>query len=406
MAQMNLSLQTNLPDFGLEAPYSADIWDICGWDIYKNAGEGQKEAWDARSSVMGGNLDFSLCKNRAIREELKYFSYHLLETKKVSLNTLAEYADRYKLFFNFVNSRQYASVLDIDTVDYERYITPTHKAVIDNGSALAGQEIVPSKRRNRLISFLDFLKNVIYEHIESAKPLYERDIWSGKEIHPDEYDTANLDFRGIEQPQMKQDVKDYLKSQLSKWTVKTAYMYLKDFTLFCQWLYEYDENIASFKDIDREILEDYFLFLRADSDFSQNKINLNILHLSSLFEYGIVTENENFPETILFLPDDQCFKTQKRANFYTKEEVASIFSIVKYLPKVYGKILMVLHHTGMSVSEVLRLPIDALKSKDGKPYLAVYMYKTKRYNNVPIDGNVHKLISDEIRKTQERFPDA
>lgn len=406
MTQINLLRQTDLTDFGLEAPYSADIWDICGWDIYKDANESQKKAWDARSSVMGGNLDFSLCENRTIREELKYFSYHLLKKKEISLRTLAEYLDRYKLFFNFVNSRQYVSVLDIDTVDYERYIIPTHKAVIGNGQALTGQEIAPSKKRNRLISFLDSFKNVIAEYIESAKPLYERDIWNGKEIHPDKHDTANLDFHDIEQDEMKQETKNFLKSQLPGWTVKTAYGYLKDITLFCRWLYEYDESIASFKDINRDILEEYFLFLRVDSDFSQNKINLNILRLSVLFEYGIATGNKNFPETILFMPDDHCFKTQKRANFYTNEEVAAIFSIVKCLPKVYGKILLVLHHTGMRISEVLRLSIDALKSKDGKPYLAVYMYKTERYNYVPIDGNIHKLIANEIRLTQERFPDA
>lgn len=106
------------------------------------------------------------------------------------------------------------------------------------------------------------------------------------------------------------------------------------------------------------------------------------------------------------MKDDYCLKTLKRADFYTNEEIAAIFSMLKYLPKAYGKILLVLHHTGMRISEVLRLPADCLKHQDGNPYLAVYMYKTKKYNNVPIDGYVCQIIDREIKRTRNKFPDA
>ena len=60
----------------------------------------------------------------------------------------------------------------------------------------------------------------------------------------------------------------------------------------------------------------------------------------------------------------------------------------------------------MRVSEVLRLPIDALKEINGKHYLSVYMYKTERNNYIPIDDYVYKIISSEIASTMERFPNA
>lgn len=400
-------LQQNNPiDFDLVSPYDSNIWHICEWDIYKNASEDSKKKWKARSNVMDNNMDFSLCTNETIREESKYFAFYLLTIKKVSLPTFAEYADRFKLLFAFVNSRQYQSILDIDTVDYERHIAVDHKPVIKDGTTLNGQELVPSNRRSRLVAFLDFFKNTIYQYIESAKPLYERDVWNWKDVAPNETGAANLIFYVIEQPVMKESAKIFLKEKLLSCTVKTVYKYLDDIKIFCRWLYEYDDSITSFKEVTRDILEEYFLFLRIESGFSQNKINANILNLSVMFEYGIVAGDNRFPDDILFLADDYCFKTVHRANFYTNEEVAAIFSMVEYLPKIYGRILLVLHHTGMRISEVLRLHIDCLKFKDNAPYLSVYMYKTERYNNIPVDDYVYQIISREISRTQKQFPDA
>jgi integrase len=135
-------------------------------------------------------------------------------------------------------------------------------------------------------------------------------------------------------------------------------------------------------------------------------VNTCILNLSVFFEYGLIQENRHFPDRPLFLPGDYVFKTVHRANFYTTEEIAGIFSIIVYLPKVYGKILLLLHHCGMRISEVLRLPIDCLRYEDGVPYIRLYMYKTNRYHKVPLDDYAHRIIKHEIRYVQENYPDA
>lgn len=407
MAQLKIKAEEQ--GFSLPAPYNNDIWEICKWDIYLNADASNQSAWKARSNVMNNNMDFTCCDVPLIREETKYFSYYLLEEKNISLRTFAEYADRFKLLFAFANQREYVSVLDIDIDDFTRFISDSHKLVIDNGSMLIGNEIVPSKKRNRIISFVDLMKNVISEYLESSKPLYERDIWRAKDLPKDSSANGshNLIFADIEQPQMKQAVKNYIKDKLNSVTVSTASNNLRNIKIFCHWLDEYDENIKSFKDITRNILEEYFIFLRVESGFSQHKINTNILDLSQMFEYGIIFSSPEFPEEVLFLKDDYYFKTKRAATFYTNEEVKALFSLLPYLPKIYGRILLVLHHTGMRISEVLRLSINALKyTKDGKPYLSVYMYKTERYNRIPIDERIHELIKKEIVNTKKKHPDA
>ena len=399
-----LTKQQQLPDFNIPEPYCNDIWNICEWDIFKNSDNKLQKKWNAHSNMMGNTMNFLLCKNVAIREELKYFSYYVLECKKINIGTFAEYTDRYKYLINYVNDKVFSSVLDIDSEDYKNYIshireaTTTHRTTTNN--------MVSLKRRNKLFEFINYFKKIIWNFYESQKNIYERDFWEGKELSPSEINVRNLNFYTISQPIMKQSVKDFIRFKLTNITVGTCAQYLHDIKIFCHWLSEYDESIDTFTKINRNILEDYFLFLRVESDLSQHSINTNILNLSVMFEYGLVMGNEDFPSTPLFLNTDYAFKTVRRVKFYTPDEIVSIFSIIKYLPKVYGKILMVLHHSGMRISEVLHLSIDCLQEENGEPYIKSYMYKTERYNKIPLDKNTYAIINNEIMYNKKYFPNA
>lgn len=409
MAQI-LTKQIELPKFNLPEPYCDDVWDIMEWDYYKTASQGYKPCWIARSNVMNNKMDFSLCNNPVIREESKYFCYLLISNKKVSLGTFAEYADRFKLLFAYVNERSFDTVLDIDTSDYERYIGQSHKIKTNNGSALIGKEVIPMKKRNRLVSFLDSLKRAVSDFIESSKPLLKRDYWRMKDVKPDSVNdfshTKNFDFSTIKQPLMKKAAKEFLLFKLASITFNAVHGYLNNIKTFCQWLYEYDDIINSFAEVNRDILEDYFCFLRIETDFSQHKINKNILDLSVMFEYGLLNGDKNFPSIPLFLSSDYAFKTEHRAKYYTPDEIAGIFSIIPYIPKVYGKILLILHHCGMRISEVLRLPMDCLCYNEDVPYIKLYMYKTERNHNIPLNKAIHKIIHTEILKNKKEYPEA
>lgn len=409
MAQI-LTKQIELPKFNLPEPYDKDVWDITEWDYYKNALYEYKSRWKARSNVMGNKMDFTLCNNPIIREESKYFCYLLITNKKVTLGTFAEYADRFKLLFTYVNDTSYDTVLKINTDDYEKYIGQSHKIKTNNGSALIGNEVIPMKKRNRLISFVDTFKRTINEFIESSKPLIERDYWRRKDIKVNSdnelSNNKNLDFSTIRQPKMKKSTKDFLLFKLASITFGATHGYLNSIKTFCQWLYEYDESISSFAEINRNIVEDYFCFLRIETDFSQFKINKNILDLSVMFEYGLLNEDESFPSNPIFLSSDYAFKTKHKIKYYTTDEIAGIFSIIPYIPKVYGKILLILHHCGMRISEVLRLPMDCLHYNEDVPYIKLYMYKTERNHNIPLSKAVHKIIHTEIIKNQKEYPNA
>lgn len=330
-------------------------------------------------------MDFTLCNVALVREESKYFLYHLITKKSITVLTFAEYVDRFKWLFKYVNKYNCESVLSINVDSYKAFIVDSnHKSVIGNGSAISGKEIVPINKKNRLITFLAAIQSCISEYLESSKPMFERDYWTGKELKPDASEKANFDFRKISQPYMRKAAKEYLWFKLDSITQKAGAKILRNIIEFTCWLEEFDENILSFKSITRDVLEAYFLFLRSETEFSQYKININILTLCAMFEWGIVSENDLFPQNMIFLPEDYNFKTKRKTEFYSNEEIASLFKLaIPKLPKVYGRILLVLHHSGMRISEVLRMKKDALKERDGKYYLSNYMYKTHRYNNIP-----------------------
>ena len=409
MAQI-LTKQIELPKFNLPEPYNNDVWDILEWDYYKTASQTYKNCWIARSNVMGNKMDFSLCKNPVIREESKYFCYLLISDKKVVLGTFAEYTDRFKLLFSYVNDKSYGTVLDIGTNDYERYIGQSHKIKTDNGSALIGNEIVSMKKRNRLISFLDALKRTVHKFIESSKSVFERDYWRIEDIKPDDIKkisgNKNLDFSQIRQPLLKKVTKEFIRFKLASITFDSAYAYLYSIKMFCQWLYEYDESINSFAEVNRDIIEDYFCFLRVESDSSQHMINVGILHLSVIFDYGLLNGDKRFPSVPIFLSSDYAFKTERRAKFYTTDEIVGIFSVIHDLPKVYGRILLILHHCGMRISEVLHLQTDCLYFNGDVPYIKLYMYKTERNHNIPLNDITYRIISNEIARNKTKYPES
>ncbi len=409
MAQI-LTKQIELPKFNLPKPYNNDVWDIMEWDYYKTASQNYKSCWITRSNVMNNKMDFTLCKNPVIREESKYFCYLLISDKKIVLSTFAEYADRFKLLFSYVNDKSYGTVLDIDTNDYERYIGQSHKIKTDNGSALIGNEIISMKKRNRLISFLDSLKRAVHEFIESSKPVFERDYWRIEDIKLDDIKKSsgnkNLDFSPIRQPLLKEVTKEFIRFKLASINFDSAYTYLHCIRIFCQWLYEYDESINSFAEVNRDIIEDYICFLRVESDFSQHMININILNLSVMFEYGLLREDKRFPSVPIFLSSDYAFKTEHRVKFYTADEIAGIFSVIPDLPKVYGRILLILHHCGMRISEVLHLQADCLHFNGDVPYIKLYMYKTERNHHIPLNDITYRIISNEIARNKTKYPES
>lgn len=404
-----LQLQHSSPilrDFKLESPYDEDIWKITEWNYYKNSDNVCQTKWIKRSNVMDNNMDFTLCDSQNIREELKFICHRLITIKKINLATFAEYTDRFKLLFKYVNNKNVESIMYIDIEDYSNYISKNHKTKTQNGNSFITGKVVSIQKTNRLISFIKTFQSIIKEFDEADLPINKKSVWRAEHFGQIDEKKNKIDFSAINQVKMQLAIRNFLYFKLNTIDFSTATHYFRTLTRFCHWLYEYDDDIISFNQVTREVLEDYYLFLRVESGLSQHEINASILDLSVAFEYGLISENSLYPSTPLFLNTDYYFKTERKANFYTPEEIKSIFSIIPYLPKVYGRILLVLHHCGMRIGEILRLPIDCLKHDGAQAYINTYMYKTERYVKMPINKSIEMLLQKEITYVKRTYPDS
>ena len=87
-----------LPDFKLPEPYCHDVWPIKSWPYYKNSDEKGIAQWNVNGYTNTDDLDFSICRNEYIREEIKFFLYDLIEIKKVKLYSLTKYWKQIRTF--------------------------------------------------------------------------------------------------------------------------------------------------------------------------------------------------------------------------------------------------------------------------------------------------------------------
>ncbi len=393
------------PEFGLQSPFSDDIWKITEWDIYKNASSKNKDVFLYRTSVWKNNYDFSKCESIVSREECKYYIYYLIEVKKINIGTLGDYADRLKLLFKYINSRNINSVIDIDSDDFKQYIIDTgHKTAIDDGKIIKNSGEVEYKRKNKIITFLDSLKKIINEYYTKDEPLFKKDIWkykatSGKASH------VYIKFNNIEHISFKDTAKKYAYLLLQKDAARTVQGIIHNLSFFFDWLYQYDQNIKYMKDVDRDIIEEFMFYLRTESGFSKVKRNIIILTLHNYIEYGLMNNWNNFTDRQLITRNDYNFKGSSEVEVFSDTEIKKIYSIIKELDSTYAEVLLLQLCVGSRISELISMTHDMI-SYDGEQYwLNLYMYKTKKTNKTPIDESIAKIILKRIAKTKKAFPD-
>ena len=394
-------------NFNLPEPYCNDVWDVQSMDIYINATDNIKNRWKLRSSKWNYKFDFSICNNKAIREELKYFCYQLLIKKKISIATFAEYCDKFALLYKFINANTYSSIVDVDIDDYSNFIVDTgHKRISDNGTYIAGNKTVSSKKANKLISVLAYIQETLKLYYDSLLPLMDRDLWLPEYFVGKETSGRKINFESIKQDTIKKQCKVFAKLKIENNTFDNVSHLIYVLTCFSEWLYDYDSSIKSFAEINRDDLEEYFVYLRLESGFSSNKANDSILTLRNFIATGLMLQWKDFSNKQLITKNDYTFKGKTRTPVYSETEMNKIVEVVSSVEPIYAEVLVLLITIGCRVNELLKMKQSMITCIDGQYYLSLYMHKTKRDNDTPVSDGVAKIILKRIKHTKESFPDS
>ena len=403
-----------LPVFDMPDIYKKDVWDIQNMDIFKNSTKKQQENWKKRSNVTNYYIDFRLCKNTVIREELKYVFYDILSNSKATISGYGEYYDYFKILCKYINDKAMnkKSVLDISNTDFCFYLENTLniRTKCKDGTIInKDMEKVDWYRPSRKMTFLGRCQQIIKDYNEKDIPEYEKDYWKLKnmgfvEIEENKNNIRNLDFRNIKQSSMKAILKKYCYLNLSAITTSSVSRKLGAIKEFCDFLHNEYPDIEYFNQVDREIIENYYLFLRIESNHSDHHRNFLICELHAFIDTGILEGYENFFTYNPTFTNDWAFKKKKQSKFFTDEEMKNIISVIPKLPPIYGQIIYTLIITGCRISEILFLePSMLITDSSGAYMLKIFQTKTKKEYIKPIPTALANVLQKEIQQNRKKF---
>lgn len=389
--------------------YKSDVW----------YGNEMKIAKESRRPLnrYRNKIDFSFCKNRHIKDELKYYFGKNLNDSLYSVITVFEgKAHHLKRMLRFldINYPNIKTILEIPKAElmlkYTNYLVECGikvKSIRNNGSA-----VTPA------VSLMSTYYNYIYGVFDQT-PEWEKDIWDGTKL-PIELNYTNTSTKRIKFTKVNEKYRELAKKylytrvvELQSLTFSIGVRYLHELSIFFNFLNDnYPELLI--KDIERKHIVAYLAFIRNKMilDKKNNrKIKATDVYVSSnlsivrkfLTDIKILDWEEASVQHIeaLFLPSDnphrtksQSFDDPKYIPDYIWDQVVENIHLIgdRYVP-----IILIMEGSGFRGSDVLGLKINCLERDNKGDYWLVGDQRKVNYKNhkVPVSEELAKVIMSQ-----------
>ena len=255
---------------------------------------------------------------------------------------------------------------------------------------------------------LIFLRTILrYFTVEDGLFHFEDDIWQLDRLDfpvklPETANIHTINFSNIIQDELKAEVKKTILFRLKEVSVRTVVQEIHVISEFTSFLAREYEEIVSFAELDREVIEAYLIYLNTE-DTRRKNYHGEVIHLKNLIEIiGLVIDEYSL--TKLFAPEDIPKNNIPIYRFYTDSELKTLNEGFKTLDPQTGR-LMVLHELlGCRISETLTLKTDCIsKDDDGQLYISIYQPKVNRSYKKPINEDIKTLIERSIAYTTKNY---
>lgn len=410
-----LAKEYALPDFKLPKPYCADIWPIKSWDYYKNSDKKSIAAWVSNGNTYTDSIDFTLCMNKSIREEIKFYIYDLIEVKKVNLYTLASYWNPVKAIIRYVNASLmgYSSLTELDSLDeFKDFIINKDKRK-KQARTSSGKQIKASDMKEAQITvvslYVRLLKRIInlVNDFYDDRPLFEKDSWEISKLPVDAKETNNiqaLHFEAIPQPKIKRTVKSYVWKRFNTVSLHTINVDISYLTLFCNWLYETHPETDVLSMLDRKIIEEYIEFCRVKANISSAVFSKRLSTLSTFLDFARIFRLADTPKSILLDKSDYRVKVHYEKSPYSDSEIRQIVENLKYLEnQQFARMVFCLIETGCRISELCILKPNSLIKKKDSYSLMIDARKNGSLYTIPISDIAGQVLEKAISVSRESF---
>lgn len=404
-----------LPDFKLSSPYCCDVWSIKSWDYYKKSDAKSIAVWDSNGNTNTDSIDFTICKNECIREEIKFYMYDLIEVKKVNLYSLATYWKHLKALIRYVNEylMDCSSLTELDSSDeFTDFITNKDKrkkqATVNAGTRITASNMneVQATVKSPYIKVLDRIIDLVNDFYDD-RPLFYKDTWEIKKL-PVEVDDANniqaLHFDAIQQPKIKVTIKTYTWKRFNTVTLNTISADISYLSCFCNWLYRTHPEIEVLSELDRKIIEEYIKFCRVEANISSAVFFKRLCCLSTFLDFARIFRLADTPKRILLDKSDYKVKVHYEKSPYSDAEIQQIVGNLKYLEnKQHARMVFCLIEVGCRISELCTLKPYSLIKKDNSYSLMIDARKNKSLYTIPISDMAGQIFEKALSVSKESF---
>ncbi len=368
-------------------------------DCYKNASEKEKQ-----HPLMAPNRFFDLDKlpETNIRNELRAF----IISRGESLSPLSIISELYPYhqLCDFLNE-YYNCLESFLEVDKDELLKKSKAYLLKNGKNLTQSRHRAEYGKNVEIDadLIIYIKKIYaFFDIKPTEFDFESDIWELKllPISIRRNPTKNmetLNFSRIPQDEMKQEIKKAIYRHLSQKALGTVATEITAINRFTEYIFKRYPGISSLCEINREIIEDYLIYLNTEiSTLKSHNKDLHSLK-SILTMVGKIYERKELEN--LFYSDD--FEKEPKCIYkvYSEDELIKINRAIAECDEQVARLLVIHQLLGTRISDVLILEQDCINGNT----ITINQLKTQRKYIKIIDEDIVKLVKKSINYTNERY---
>lgn len=392
-----------------------DYWCLSELDLYKNEKEEPRKVIRERTSDY---FDFTIVKNKKIREECKSYYRYLLLNYILSTKSLRLRHGMVVHIMKFVDEQNFTNT--IAEISYEEFREKFIKYCSEDHQI---NTVVHMHRIDGNLSEIVYDEDVhivneakrFYRYIKlqqgSTQPEMTKDVWDITKLPiPVELfksrKRTTISFEHIAQSQIRETAKKYIYERLKLRRLSCVFDDMKTINLFSKFLTEKHPQIKSLNQLSMNVIKDYHIYLN-NLDFVQTTKRARrgqfdtFIKMCRLFEIGDLPEQRIFPEETRFK------KNPGKIMIIPKRVIDEIHEhMSELITPVYG-ITLVLEYIGMRVNEATQLSIDCLKKDSlGEYFLEYYQSKNYRINRVPISKQLANKLLTIKKYTLDNFPNS
>ena len=211
-----------------------------------------------------------------------------------------------------------------------------------------------------------------------------------------------INFQGIFQEKIRSETKTAVSITIRYLALTTILQQIRAMNRLSSFLKESFPDVASSRMLNREIIEQYLIFLNTE-ETGKKCFRSELSSLRSLLDTIALSLDEPSLKT-LFLPGDISERGRISGyRAYTDSEVKTWNDAMKKLPSQVARVMVIHQLLGNRISETLTLKQDCLCIRGGNLKVKVFQVKTQRTIYKPANDMVKKLIEKAIEETNETY---